>query len=101
MVMPMLLLAASTVEKLHRVPVNFWLKVAAAIALFILAVVILRKVARMNKAVLCAILFVVVTALGFNWVYERNEPEWATPVVEWLARFFPTKDTQHKNDSHR
>ena len=45
----------------------------------------------MNKAVLGAIFFVVVTVMGFNWIYERNEPSWATPVVEVFAGFFPSK----------
>jgi hypothetical protein len=29
--------------------------------------------------------------VGFQWIYERNEPKWATPVVEKLANFFPSK----------
>ena len=29
--------------------------------------------------------------IGFNWIYERNEPAWATPTVTWLGGFFPGK----------
>ncbi len=87
----MLLIAVTTLEKLHKLPTQFWIKLALVIAAFIAGVIILKKIAGMNKAVLGAILFVVVTIMGFNWIYERNEPAWATPVVEKLAHFFPSK----------
>ncbi len=87
----MLLIAVTTLDKLHKLPTQFWLKLALVIAAFIVGVIILKKIAGMNKAVLGAILFVVITIMGFNWIYERNEPAWATPVVEKLAHFFPSK----------
>ena len=78
-------------EKLQRVPVQFWLKAALAIVIFIVGVIALKKIAGMNKAILGAIVFVLFTVIGFRWIYERNEPAWATPVVEKLANFFPSK----------
>ncbi len=87
----MLLLAATAMEKLQRVPMQFWLKAALAIVLFVAGVILLKKIAGMNKAILGAIVFVLVTVIGFQWIYERNEPAWATPVVEKLANFFPSK----------
>ena len=91
----MLLLAAAAaptaLEKLKQVPPAFWLKVGIAILAVILLVVVLRKVAQMNKIVLTVIVLIILSTVGFNWIYERNEPAWATPVVEKLAGFFPTK----------
>ncbi len=87
----LLLAAATTMEKIQRLPVQFWLKAALVIVAFIVGVLVLKKIAGMNKAILGAILFIVTTVIGFNWIYERNEPEWATPVVEKLANFFPSK----------
>jgi FtsH-binding integral membrane protein len=87
----MLLLATTTMEKLQRVPAQFWLKAGLAIVLFIAGVILIKKIAGMNKAVLGAIVFVLFTVVGFQWIYERNEPKWATPVVEKLANFFPSK----------
>jgi FtsH-binding integral membrane protein len=87
----MLMLAATTMEKLQRVPVQFWLKAALVLVGFVVGVILLRKIAGMNKAVLGAIVFVLLTVIGFNWIYERNEPAWATPAVEVLAKFFPSK----------
>jgi len=93
----MILLALTTMEKLQRVPLAFWMKAIAAIALFILFILLLRRLAGMNKAVLGGIIFVGLTMWGFTWVYERNEPAWATPVVERLAGFLPSKGTVQKH----
>lgn len=95
----MLLLAATTLEKIQRLPMQFWLKFALVIVAFIAGVIVLKKIAGMNKAVLGAILFIVVSMLGFTWIYERNEPAWATPVVEKLANFFPSKGSYEGKQS--
>jgi hypothetical protein len=83
--------AASTLERLKGVPPEFWLRLVFAIVAVIALVVFLRKVAKMNKVVLAVVSFIVVTVVGFNWVYERSEPAWATPMVGFLANWFPTK----------
>jgi apolipoprotein N-acyltransferase len=81
----------SALARLGAIPVDFWLRLGLAVVALVLLVVFLRKVAKMNKVVLAAITFVMVTVVGFNWIYERNEPEWARPVVGFLAGFFPSK----------
>jgi hypothetical protein len=67
------------------------MRLGLAVLAVIGLVFFLRKVAKMNKVVLAVVTFVVVTVVGFNWVYERTEPEWATPMVGFLSGFFPTK----------
>jgi apolipoprotein N-acyltransferase len=83
--------APSTTDKLRQIPMEFWLKAGGAVVGLILLIVILRKVAKMNKVVLGVIVAVGLSFVGFSWIYERNEPDWATPVVSWLADFFPSK----------
>jgi len=88
----MLLIAATTgLQKIQSVPPMFWLKALGVIAAFVAAVIILRKVAQMNKIVLSVIVFVVIVGLGFNWIYERNEPAFLTPLVNRIAPFLPAK----------
>jgi hypothetical protein len=89
----MLLLAATALEKVKEVPPMFWVKVVAALAAFIVAVILLQKVWHMNKLVLALIIFVVGGIVGFSWIYERNEPAFMTPIIEPIAGsgFFPTK----------
>ncbi len=92
----MLLIAAATssvLDRIRAVPSGVWLRIAIAIAALVAVVIVLRKVAKMNKVILGVIVFVVCTFVGFNWIYQRNEPAWATPVISKLATFFPTKDS--------
>ena len=58
----------------------------------IIVVVLLRKLAKMNKVILTVVVLLVASFIGFSWIYERNEPAWATPVVDRLAGFFPSKE---------
>lgn len=83
----------SALDKLKQVPPAFWLKVGIAVLAIVLLVIVLRKLAEMNKVVLTVGLLVLFSTLGFSWVYNRNEPTWATPVVEKLAAFLPSKAT--------
>lgn len=83
--------ASTALAKVQSIPTAVWLKIAAGILGLVLLVIVLRKVAKMNKIVLGVIVCLTLTFIGFNWIYERNEPGWATPVVEKLATFFPTK----------
>lgn len=82
---------SETIDRLRQIPGEFWLKMGLGIAAIVLAVVVLRKLAKVNKVLLGVVVFVTLTMIGFSWIYERNEPAWATPVVRWLAEFFPTK----------
>ena len=89
----MLLFALTTMEKLERVPAEFWLKIFSIVAIFALSIVLMRSISQMNKVVLTISVFLIVTVLGFNWVYERNEPKFLTPAVNFIAPFFPSKST--------
>lgn len=83
--------AGTTLEKLKEIPMDFWMRLGLAVLVVIATVIFLRKVAKMNKVVLAVVVSLFVVIGGFNWVYERSEPAWATPVVGFLAGFFPTK----------
>jgi len=82
---------APALEKLKQVPPAFWLKLGIGILAVVLAVILLRKLAGVNKVVLAVVVLVALSIVGFNWIYERNEPSWATPVVSKLAEFLPSK----------
>lgn len=86
----MLLFAATAIEKMHAVPARVWLNLALAVIIFIAVIFVIRKAAEMNKVVLSVIIFVVVTSVGFNWVYSRNEPAFMTPLVDKISAFFPS-----------
>jgi L-cystine uptake protein TcyP (sodium:dicarboxylate symporter family) len=94
----LLLLAATTLEKIQAVPTKVWINVILFIVLFFVVVILIKKAAEMNKAVLAAIIFVVISSVGFNWVYSRNEPEFMTPFIEPLAKFFPSVGKQAEKE---
>lgn len=81
----------TTLDKLKEIPPDFWIRMGVAVLAIVALVFFLRKVAKMNKVVLTVVVGLIAVIGGFNWVYERNEPAWATPVVNFLAGFFPTK----------
>ena len=88
--------APTALEKLKQVPTDFWIKIGIALAALIVVLVLLRKLAGANKLIVGVVVFLVVAMVGMNWIYERNEPTWATPVVEKLAKFFPAKNSYNE-----
>lgn len=92
----MLLLAATALEKLHNVPAKVWINFGIGVLIFVGVVILIRKAAEMNKVVLGVVVFVVLTIVGFNWVYSRNEPQFLTPFVEKIAPFFPSASAKAK-----
>ena len=93
----MLFIAATTLEKIQNVPLQVWLNIGLGVLLFIAAFMVHRMVAQMNKIILCILFFVVMTVVGFNWIYSRNEPEILSPLIDKLAPFFPSGANGNKN----
>ena len=87
----MLLLAATTLEKLQAIPARFWWNVAMAVGIFIGLVLLARYAARMNKLLVALIVFLMVTVVGVQWVYERNEPKFMSKSIDKIAPYFPKK----------
>jgi hypothetical protein len=81
----------SAAGRLQDVPAEFWIKFGLGVVGLIVVVYVLRKLAQVNKVVLGVIVALALSFVSFTWIYERNEPAWATPAVQWLAGFFPTK----------
>ena len=86
----MLLLAVTALEKIKTLPPEIWGKIAIAVLAFILVIFLFRRVMKMNKIIGAIIVFVVVTIVFFNWVYNRTEPKFLTPIVDRIAPFFPS-----------
>jgi hypothetical protein len=87
----MTLFAITAAEKLQKVPTGFWINIGIAVLVIIGLVIVMRKLAGTNKVVLAVVSLIILSVVGFNWVYERNEPKFLTPIVDKLAGFFPTK----------
>lgn len=97
----MLLLAATALEKMQAVPAKVWVNLAMGVLIFFAAVIIIRKAAEMNKVLLSVIIFVVLTTVGVNWIYARNEPRFLTPIIEPIAQFFPSAEKKAEKEKRR
>jgi glucan phosphoethanolaminetransferase (alkaline phosphatase superfamily) len=86
----MLLLAVTAFEKLQTLKPDVWLKIGIAVGGFVLAILLWRRIMKMNKIVAGVVVFVVVTVVFFSWVSNRNEPKFLTPLVNKIAPFFPS-----------
>jgi glucan phosphoethanolaminetransferase (alkaline phosphatase superfamily) len=86
----MLLLAVTAWEKLQTLKPDVWMKIGIVVGGFILAILLWRRIMKMNKIIAGVIVFVVTTVVFFSWVYNRNEPKFLTPLVERIAPFFPS-----------
>ncbi len=82
--------AATTLDKLGKIPPAFWAKLGLVIVGLIIVVIVLRKVLAVNKFVLGGVLFVGGGIFFFNWIYNRTEPAFLTPLVNRIAPFFPS-----------
>lgn len=81
----------NVIDHLRQIPLEFWWKMGLGILAIIAVVHVLRKIAGMNRLLLAFGVFLAVATVGFHWIYERNEPAWATPAVQLVAGFFPSK----------
>ena len=81
--------ATTTLDKLQKIPKEFWLKAGGAIAAVIIVFIVIQKVLKINKFVLGGVLFVGGGLMWFNWIYHRTEPKFLTPLVDRIAPFFP------------
>ena len=75
----MFLFATTTLEKLQAGPQRFWVNAAIFIIGGWVAIMLIRHAARMNRMVLTMIILVSFTTVGFQWIWERNEPRFLTP----------------------
>lgn len=75
----MFLFATTTLEKLQAVPQRFWVNAAIFIIGGWVAIMLIRHAARMNRMMLTMIILVSFTTVGFQWIWERNEPRFLTP----------------------
>jgi glucan phosphoethanolaminetransferase (alkaline phosphatase superfamily) len=89
----MFVLALTAIEKMQTMKPEVWLKIGIAVVAFVAAILIFRRIMRMNKIIAGVVVFVIVTVVFFSWVYNRNEPAFMTPVIEKIAPFFPSANS--------
>jgi len=85
----MVLLAVNVMEKLRHLPRKDLANLGLVVLVLIVAILIIKQAAKMNRFLLFMIILVTTIVVGFTWVYQRNEPKFLTPLVDGIAPFFP------------
>lgn len=84
-------LAAGALSRLKDIPTDVWKFAAIGVAIIAALVIILRKLQGANKIWLTIIGVATFAIVGFQWIYNRNEPKFLSPVISKIAPFFPSK----------
>jgi len=91
----MLFLAVTALARLQNLPRKNLVNLGLGILVIIVAVIVIKEAARMNKFILATIIGLTLLVVCFSWVYQRNEPKFLTPLVDEIAPFFPSAPTSH------
>ena len=73
------------------IPQSDWLRFAILLLVLLAVLQAVRLVSRVNRSVLVFVFVIGTVGLISNWVRNRNEPSFLTPVVEVVAPWFPAK----------
>ena len=81
-----------------HLPPSFFSKAGIFLAIVVVVVLAVRFLRRSNKIFLSIFLAMGFFILFFNWIYNRNEPAFMTPIIDPIARsgFFLTKGVERK-----
>lgn len=83
----------------EKLPPDFGSKTLLFLAIVAVIVIAVKIYRGSNKILLSIVMAAVVGIVFFNWIYNRNEPAFLTPVIEPLSNFFPTKGYERKDVS--
>ena len=74
-----------------QLPEGDWLRFGILLLVLLSTLWLVRLVSQVNRYVMLVAFFFGGTFLMANWVHNRNEPSFLTPVVDAVAPWFPAK----------
>lgn len=86
----------TTLDRLSQVPSSTWIIIGLVIGGILLAVPIIRKILEISGIWILFALFISSVLIGAHWVYHRSEPAVLSPLVDFVAPFFPKKAVPKK-----
>jgi hypothetical protein len=72
-----------------KLPEGDWLRFGILLLVLLTVLQAIRLVSRVNRYAMFVFFLMGATILMANWVHNRNEPAFMTPVVNALAPWFP------------
>jgi hypothetical protein len=76
-------------DSLWVMPADFWVKIFAVIVVLFVLSVAFKRIIQLSQVVFVVALLAVAGVIFVKWVRDRNEPPFMTPVVNFVASFFP------------
>jgi len=76
-------------DNLWFMPADFWLKIFAVIIVLFILSVVFKRIIQLSQVVFVVALLAVAGVILVKWVRDRDEPPFMTPVVNFVATFFP------------
>jgi len=77
------------IDSLWGKPADFWLLIFAALVVLLVLSVVFKRIIQLSQVVFVVVLLGVAGIIFVKWVRERDEPAFMTPVVNFVASFFP------------
>ena len=93
----MLFFAVNVLEKIRHLPRKNLINLGLGILVLLVVVLLIKQARKMNKFVLLTIVLITVVVVGFNWIYQRNEPKFLSPVIDVIAPFFPSAPNKNSH----
>jgi hypothetical protein len=78
-------------EKLQAVPMSTWINLLVAILILLVLVRVWKKLGEFNEFAPWIALVMVGGSVILYWTYERTEPKVLSPVMDFLAKYLPSK----------
>ena len=75
----------------QQLPDGDWLRFGILLLVLLSTLWLVRLVSKVNRYVMLVVFIFGGTLLMANWVHNRNEPSFLTPVVDAVAPWFPAK----------
>lgn len=81
----------TTLDRLAQVPASTWMVIGLVIGGVLFGVPLVRKIMEISGIWILLALVCGSVLVSAHWVYHRSEPALLTPLVDFVAPFFPKK----------
>lgn len=84
-------------EKVQAIPMSTWLSVLIGVVVIVLIVRVWKSLREFNEFAPWIALIMVGGSVVLYWTYERTEPKAISPVIDFLAKYLPSRIEQKES----
>lgn len=78
-------------EKVQAIPMSTWVSLIVAVLVIVLLVRVWKSLREFNEFAPWIAIVMVGGSVILYWTYERTEPKPLSPVINFLAKYLPSK----------